>query len=106
MAVPNSLLGPILGGLLGFLGAIGAAIITFILSQRDRLRRMDEERIEDDGGHELGHILHDNGFPHREIISAGGVMHHNGHLSIERCIEVSIARSRKRIVFGTRHPVL
>lgn len=65
---------------------------------------MDEERIgkstlpslivhaadailEDDGGHELGHILHDNGFPHREIISAGGVMHHNGHLSIERCIE-------------------
>ncbi|GAW16553.1 hypothetical protein ANO14919_059840 [Xylariales sp. No.14919] len=53
MTIPNSLLGPILGGLLGFLGAIGAAIVAFILAQRDRVRRMNEERIEDDRGHEL-----------------------------------------------------
>lgn len=45
MAVPNSLLGPILGGLLGFLGAIGAAIIALVLARRERVRRMDEERI-------------------------------------------------------------
>ncbi|KAI0872312.1 hypothetical protein GGS24DRAFT_502955 [Hypoxylon argillaceum] len=45
MAVPNSLLGPILGGLLGFLGTIGAAIIALVLARRERVRRMDEERI-------------------------------------------------------------
>lgn len=45
MAIPNNLLGPILGGLLGFLGAIGATIIAFILARRNQVRRMDEERI-------------------------------------------------------------
>ncbi|KAI1148302.1 hypothetical protein F4825DRAFT_104782 [Nemania diffusa] len=56
MAVPNSLLGPILGGLLGFLGAIGAAIIALVLARRERVRRMDEERIQDNRGRELSHV--------------------------------------------------
>ncbi|KAI0470216.1 hypothetical protein F4859DRAFT_515741 [Xylaria cf. heliscus] len=77
MAISNSLLGPVLGGLLGFLGAVGAAIVAFILSQRDRIRRMDEERIEDDRGRELGHIPHDNGFLHRETIGAVDDTHHS-----------------------------
>ncbi|KAI0399550.1 hypothetical protein F4802DRAFT_32445 [Xylaria palmicola] len=82
MAIPNSLLGPILGGLLGFLGAIGAAIIACILARRGRVQRMDEERI-DDRGHELGRIPHDNGFPCRETIGAMGDMHHGEHWSVE-----------------------
>lgn len=45
MGIPNSLLGPILGGLLGFLGAIGAALLAFVLSRRDRVRQTDEERV-------------------------------------------------------------
>ncbi|KAJ2993365.1 hypothetical protein NUW58_g1865 [Xylaria curta] len=45
MAEPHSLLGPVLGGLLGFLGAIGAAIIAYFLARQDRVQQMDEERI-------------------------------------------------------------
>lgn len=45
MAISNGILGPILGGLLGFLGAIGAAIVAFILARRNRVRQTDEERI-------------------------------------------------------------
>ncbi|KAI1421290.1 hypothetical protein F5Y12DRAFT_718632 [Xylaria sp. FL1777] len=79
MAIENSLLGPILGALLGLLGAIGAAIIAFILARRDRVRRLHDQRIEDDCGHELGHIRHCNGFPHRGTIGAVDDTHHSHH---------------------------
>ncbi|KAH8165636.1 hypothetical protein CIB48_g2603 [Xylaria polymorpha] len=97
MATQNSLLGPILGGLLGFLGATGAAIITFILARRDRVRRMDDEHLEEDHrGHELVHVPHFNGFPPRGTIGAVGDMHHGHHSWIEfqRCIEVNVVRGR------------
>ncbi|KAI0970671.1 hypothetical protein F4678DRAFT_435903 [Xylaria arbuscula] len=96
MAMPNNLLGPIIGGLLGFFGAIGAAIIAFILARRDRVRRMDEER-NDDRGHELGHIPPFNNFPHQRAIGAVRDMHHSHHRWVEfqRLIEFNVARGRR-----------
>ncbi|KAI0112182.1 hypothetical protein GGR51DRAFT_508396 [Nemania sp. FL0031] len=97
MVISSSLLGPILGGLLGFLGAIGATIITLIIARRGRrrVRRMDRERI-DGHGQELDYITNVNGFPHRGTIDAAGNMHHSHHRRVEfqGCIEVNVARAK------------
>ncbi|KAI1739818.1 hypothetical protein F4680DRAFT_136308 [Xylaria scruposa] len=78
MSTPNSLLGPILGGLLGFFGAIGAAIVAFILARRDRGRRMDEERV-DARSHELDHIPHITAFPHQGAMTVVADIHYTQH---------------------------
>ncbi|KAK5628356.1 hypothetical protein RRF57_004071 [Xylaria bambusicola] len=43
MGITDGLLGPILGGVLGFLGAVVAAIVAFALTRLNRTRLMDEE---------------------------------------------------------------
>ncbi|KAI0906917.1 hypothetical protein F4823DRAFT_51216 [Ustulina deusta] len=89
MGLTDGLLGPVLGGFLGFLGAIVATIVAFALARRNRARPTDEERTYPHN-HELGHILRQG------RINDADYIHHGQHRLIEYCraLEVNVARAR------------
>ncbi|KAI0453497.1 hypothetical protein F5B21DRAFT_478936 [Xylaria acuta] len=95
MGLTDGLLGPVLGGVLSFLGAIVAAIVAFALARLNRARPTDEERA-NPHNHELGHIPHYDRFHHRGLINSTEYIHHGQHRLIEYCrtLEVNVARTR------------
>ncbi|KAI0099653.1 hypothetical protein GGR51DRAFT_535311 [Nemania sp. FL0031] len=90
MALTDGLLGPVLGGVLSFLGAIIAAIIAFSLTRLNRARPADEERPYI-YNHELGLISNYDGSHEADRIQ------HSQHRLIEYCrsLEVNVARARR-----------
>ncbi|KAI0528182.1 hypothetical protein F5B22DRAFT_25416 [Xylaria bambusicola] len=77
MGLTDGLLGPVLGGLLSFLGAIAAAVIAFSLSRRNRNReRLTDEEHTNPNNHELGFHRNSNRFCHQGIINGTDQMQH------------------------------
>ncbi|KAI0437802.1 hypothetical protein F4803DRAFT_555687 [Xylaria telfairii] len=82
MGLTNGLLGPVLGGVLSFLGAIVAPIVAFALTRSNRARPADEERA----------------YPHNyELINDVDRVHHAQHRLTEYCraLEATVARARR-----------
>ncbi|KAI0533788.1 hypothetical protein GGR58DRAFT_485347 [Xylaria digitata] len=78
MGPTDGLLGPILGGVLSFLGAVVAAAIAFVLARRDRARLTDEERT-NPHNHEPGQILNSDRIHHQDVINNSGRIYHSQH---------------------------
>ncbi|KAI1358391.1 hypothetical protein F5Y08DRAFT_116823 [Xylaria arbuscula] len=86
MGVTDGFLGPVLGGVLAFVGAIVAALLSFTLTRRNRTRRFDEEYA-NSPSHELVRMPN---------LDGANDLHHGSRRLVEywRSMEVNVVRAR------------